>query len=215
MEAWSMGDDYTEAFNTGNASKIDFDKDFDKQDQYTVVNHYFPGEFDKDDMEDTGDPTVKKAIDLAKRQYEIDKDNLRVQRASQEKRNQENIQKFKDSLDSSVQNLRQAFPGFSDSHFKRVEKVLKGGDINSLFFNNDSTYQSDAAEKLAFLMFGKEELLRIKNVSAKQSKSETLENVVSRGADKPMTQGNQNAVKTGDNKDVSKMFEGLIEKRHY
>ena len=215
MEAWSMGNDFQEAYNSSTVSKIDFKKDFNSQDLYTVVDHYFPNQFEKEDLEDVSDPTVKRAIDLAERQYKIDKDNNRHMRAKQEQQERERVESFKKSVDSSVENLKKTFPAFSDSHFKQIEKVLKSGDIDSLFFNNDSTYKADAAEKIAFMLYGKDELLRVRNLTAKKSKSETLEEVVSRGADKPNVSGNQNAVKTNSQTDVSKMFEGLIDKRHY
>lgn len=215
MEAWSMGNDFQEAYNSSTVSKIDFKKDFNSQDLHTVVDHYFPSQFEKDDLEDVSDPTVKRAIDLAERQYKIDKDNNRHMRAKQEQQERERVESFKKSVNSSVENLKKTFPAFSDSHFKQIEKVLKSGDIDSLFFNNDSTYKADAAEKIAFMLYGKDELLRVRNSTAKKSKSETLEEVVSRGADKPNVSGNQNAVKTNSQTDVSKMFEGLVDKRHY
>ena len=79
------------------------------------------------------------------------------------------------------------------NHKQEISSVLQKGyqGILAEFFNEDGTFKEDAASKVAFLKYGADaykELLNRKTKKAKaEAKTEAVEEIVSRGAEKKTT----------------------------
>lgn len=213
FKAWTNGNDWTKEVANAN-SRIDFKKAFDDQDKYSIVNKYFPGEFEREDITDGDDPTVKKAVSLARRQYEIDRTTHATKKADIEKAAKQKHESLLNSVSSSVSTLKDEFPGFSDSHLKKVEKFLKDGNLGDLFYTETGSYRDDAATRLAFLLYGKEELSRVMQSSTRKGKEDALKEVVTRGSDRPNVNKNQATMDRGAD-ELLKSFEGLFDKKYY
>tara|TARA_Y100000814_G_scaffold96598_2_gene66897 strand:+ start:6982 stop:8205 length:1224 start_codon:yes stop_codon:yes gene_type:complete len=210
---WANGRNWVEGLGDLNTISMDYQKPFEQQDSFVMLNKYFPGEYEREDIDDK-DPIINKALNLAKRQYELEQRSFSDRRVSienQAKEFQENLSK---SSIHSVEHLKNSFPDFSDSHLSEIKRVLDSGEINNLFYTETGVYKQDAAEKLAFLLFGKEELSKVMNKASKEGKSEALKDVVSRGADRPSVPSAR-PTQDANVDEVVQMFDGLFNKKHY
>jgi hypothetical protein len=84
--------------------------------------------------------------------------------------------------------LKSSFPDLDAKGIKEISKVLESGDINSLFFDKNGAYKTDAAERVLLALYGKETIKSMMKVSAKRAESATNEDILSRGANKPRAQ---------------------------
>ena len=175
--------DYSEALSK--KPKFDYKQDVDKVDTKKLVDAYFPGKFAEDDFkEETLPPALEIAISAAKDKYVSEK------KAKEEKltrMNQEASQKViarKESIKSSVEVLMQKFPDMDKAAVKQVEKVLETGDVTSLFFTKNGTYDKSAASRIAVALFTDDILSEAMGAAANQAESRNNEEILTRGADK-------------------------------
>ena len=63
-----------------------------------------------------------------------------------------------------MKNLKEEYPDFSRSEIGKIQNLLVNGRVDELFLNSDGSYKDDAAEILAYAMYGKKML---KSVSSK------------------------------------------------
>lgn len=212
---WSNGRNWVNGLGNMDALSLDYAKPFEEQDKYVILNKYFPNEYEREDIENSShDPLVKKAISLAKQQYEMDKNSYSDQRAKLDREAKDYQERLGNSASRSVDTLRSTFPDFSDSHLKEIAKILNSGELNGLFYTESGAYREDAAERLAFLMFGKDELSRVSSQASKKGKSDALKDVVSRGADTPRV-GRAQVANNVQVEEVVKMMDGLMKKPTY
>ena len=109
-----------------------------------------------------------------------------VNRRAEIMREQEDSEKnFKGSVVSSVEKLKQQFPNFSKKDLQKVRQRLVDEDIESLFYNKDGTYKEEAAEMMAFSMFGKQVMESLLGRAKKDGISKANETIVKRGNKKP------------------------------
>lgn len=210
---WANGRNWVEGLGDLNTITMDYAKPFEQQDSFVMLNKYFPGEYEKEDIDDK-DPIVNKALNLAKRQYELEQRSFSDRRVAIENQAKDFQTNLSQSSSHSVEHLKNSFPDFSDNHLTEIKRVLDSGEINNLFYTETGVYKQDAAEKLAFLLFGKEELSKVMNKASKEGKSEALKDVVSRGADKPSVPSAR-PTQDANVDDVVQMFDGLFNKKHY
>jgi hypothetical protein len=192
IQAFANAEDYKSAFNSA-SSKVNYDDDFKNQDKEGIVSHYFKeeiaeikeslddGDIDDDDYEDKVELLYKSARKL----FESDK-KMVVNRRAEIMREQEDSEKnFKGSVVSSVEKLKQQFPNFSKKDLQKVRQRLVDEDIESLFYNKDGTYKEEAAEMMAFSMFGKQVMESLLGRAKKDGISKANETIVKRGNKKP------------------------------
>lgn len=203
IQAFANAEDYRQAFNSS-TTNIDYTKDFKDQDKEEVVKAYFNEEleeikesFDDGDIDDDGyDDKVELLYKSARKLFESDK-KMVVNKRAEIVRSQELEEKnFKQSVVSSVETLKKQFPNFSNKDLQKVRQRLVDEDIDSLFYNKDGTYKAEAAEMLAFSMFGKQVMESLLNKAEKKGISKANETIVQRGNKKPrkgQTQRKQSA----------------------
>ena len=206
IEAWGKGENYQDGFKK---SSIDFSKSFEKHDTLEILNHYFLDKYTKDDIEDKDNEIVKKAIELSKEKYLFDKNKIANGRAEIERRASLALDSKKTSAISSVQKLMSAFPGLDKKQVDEIRQVLSGDAIDNLFLSN-GVFKSDAAEKLAMIMYGKTEIEQLrKRVETLETEKEEL---ISRKSDRPAFQRQQQPAT--DEKALG-LLNDLIPKRRY
>lgn len=187
MEAHNNGEDWKAPLKSVPVLKIDFNKDFDSQDKWALIETYVPDEITKDEFEDDPDGReVQRLLRIAEKAFRLDKQQNDRELAEVQRVRTENDKKFKDSALSSVEAVKSDFPGIEDKDVKRIEKVLLGGGLGSEFFNQDGTYKKDAAKKLALIQYAPAEIDRLtKQVSKLKAKVKELSDqsaeIVSRG----------------------------------
>jgi len=182
--------DYTEALSK--KPKFDYKQPVEKIDTKKLVEAYFPGKFADDDFKEgeAPSPALEIAIQASKDKYVSEK-TAREERLT--KVNQEASQKVtarKESIKSSVENLSKEFPNMDKAAIKQVEKVLESGDLTSLFFSKDGTYDKSAATRIAVAIFKDDILKEAMGIAANDAETKILEEVITRGADQ------KNPVKT-------------------
>lgn len=192
IQAFANAEDYKSAFNSA-TSKVNYDEDFPNQDKEGIVNHYFKEEIaeikesldDGDIDDDDYDDKIELLYKSARRLFESDK-KMVVNRRAEIMREQEDVEKnFKGSVVSSVEKLKQQFPNFSKKDLQKVRQRLVDEDIESLFYNKNGTYKEEAAEMMAFSMYGKQVMESLLGKAKHEGMSKANETIVKRGNKKP------------------------------
>ena len=172
IQMWANGDDYTDAFNGG--QRLDFSESFRDQDAENLVQHYLEDEYndliDDYNREKIDDSEFEDKINLlartTKRMFNQDVEAQEREREKFVEEQQREYKMQKDSALLSVENLGKAYPNFSRSEMSKIKRVLVDGNLDSIFIGKDGGYKEDAAELLAYAMYGK------KLISAAEKKAE-------------------------------------------
>jgi len=177
IQLWANGSDYTEAFNSN--SRLDFSDDFRNQDTENLVQHYLEEEYNDlvdmyndDKLDDEG---FEDRIDLlartTKRMFNQDRDSIEEERenfANQQRLEHEGLKK---SASLSVKNLTKEYPDFSRSEIGKIKNILVNGRVDELFMDSDGSYKDEAAELLAYAMYGKKMMLSATGKAERQGES--------------------------------------------
>ena len=185
---WANGQDYTAAFNQ--SQRLDFSSDFSRQDPENLVQHYLSeqydellerlekGKIDEDDFDDR----IKLLAGSTKRMFNSDKEALDNERDQFTQRQKEEFQAMKKSALVSVENLSKAYPNFSKTEVARIRNILVEGKIDNLFTKADGLYNDDAAELVAYAMYGKKMLESIKKGAERRGESKANQRIVDTSA---------------------------------
>lgn len=184
VQMWANGEDYTKAFNS--SERLDFSDDFKNQNSESLVQHYFGEQYDElisefedgDISESEFDNRIKLLASSTKRLFNEDKQALDKEREEFLERQKSEFQNMKKTALLSVENLGKAYPDFSKSEISKIRGLLVEGKIDNLFMNADGTYKEDAAELVAYAMYGKKMLDSVRKVAKRQGESEANQKIV-------------------------------------
>jgi hypothetical protein len=184
IEMWASGEDYTKALTM--TQRLDFSGDFTKQDPESLVQHYFGEQYDEITSEfedgDISDTEYKNRIKLlansTKRLFVDDKKALEKEREDFLNRQRNEHESLKRTALLSVENLSKAYPNFSKSEVSKIRGILVEGKADNLFMNADGTYKEDAAELVAYAMYGKKMLESVKKIAQRQGESVANQKIV-------------------------------------
>lgn len=184
VQMWANGEDYTKALNS--SERLDFSDDFKNQNSESLVQHYFGEQYDElvsefedgDISESEFDNRIKLLASSTKRLFNEDKQALDKEREEFLERQKSEFQNMKKTALLSVENLGKAYPDFSKSEISKIRGLLVEGKVDNLFMNADGTYKEDAAELVAYAMYGKKMLDSVKKVAKRQGESEANQKIV-------------------------------------
>jgi hypothetical protein len=184
IEMWASGEDYTKALTM--TQRLDFSGDFTKQDPESLVQHYFGEQYDEITSEfkdgDISDTEYQNRIKLlansTKRLFVDDKKALEKEREDFLTRQKTESDNLKKTALLSVENLSKAYPNFSKSEVSKIRGILVEGKSDNLFMNADGTYKEDAAELVAYAMYGKKMLESVKKLAQRQGESMANQKIV-------------------------------------
>jgi hypothetical protein len=184
VQMWANGEDYTKALNS--SERLDFSDDFKNQSSESLVQHYFGEQYDElisefedgDISESEFDNRIKLLASSTKRLFNEDKQALDKEREEFLERQKSEFQNMKKTALLSVENLGKAYPDFSKSEISKIRGLLVEGKIDNLFMNADGTYKEDAAELVAYAMYGKKMLDSVRKVAKRQGESEANQKIV-------------------------------------
>lgn len=173
---------------------FNFEKPFTAHEPLALINHYTEKNYTKETF-DALDPSAQEALEsVAKMRYKADQDeykNLEVNTRSAADTRQKS---FLASVNSSVAQMVANNPRMDKAAVERIRQIMTTGLTSSLF-TPDQTYLPDAAEKIAYLEFGKaivsEQAKTIGDLVAQtrgKIESETLEKILMK-SDKPVPSG--------------------------
>jgi hypothetical protein len=184
VQMWANGENYMSAFEM--SQRLDFSDVWENQNPEGLVQQYFPeefseltnlyneGEIDEDDYED-------KLVLLAKTTKKIfteDKKALELEREEFVNRQKNEHQMMRKSALLSVENLSKAYPNFSKSEINKIRNILVEGKVDSLFVNSDGSYNEEAAELVAYAVYGKKMLESVKKIAERQGESRANQKIV-------------------------------------
>jgi hypothetical protein len=184
IEMWASGEDYTKALTM--TQRLDFSGDFTKQDPESLVQHYFGEQYDEITSEfEDGDISeseyqnrIKLLANSTKRLFVDDKKALEKEREDFLNRQRNEHESLKKTALLSVENLSKAYPNFSKSEVSKIRSILVEGKADNLFMNADGTYKEDAAELVAYAMYGKKMLESVKKLAQRQGESVANQKIV-------------------------------------
>ena len=119
-----------------------------------LVNHYTDGSLDAETWEQTDDQTKEALLKVAKRAYVADQKDYKESLERPQRTAQEFNNKFVQSVELSLNQLRAKYPSLTDPQIARVKNILTA-ELHDTLFNSDNTYKPEAAERIAFQEFGK------------------------------------------------------------
>ena len=177
VQLWANGDDYMSAFDS--AGRLDFSESYRDQDSENLVQHYLPDEYNEivdmynDDKlnDDEFDDRINLLARTTKRMYNSDKEALEKEREEFVSQQRQEHEELKKSALLSVENLGKAYPNFSKSEIGKIRNVLVGGKIEDLFLNSEGSYNEDAAELIAYAMYGKKMMSSAQKRAERQGES--------------------------------------------
>jgi hypothetical protein len=184
VQMWANGEDYTKSFNA--SERLDFSADFKNQNTESLVQHYFGEQYDElvseleggDISEREFDDRIKLLASSTKRLFSEDKQALDKEREEFLERQKSEFQNMKKTALLSVDNLGKAYPNFSKSEVSKIRTLLVEGKVDNLFMNADGTYKDDAAELVAYAMYGKKMLDSVRGAAKRQGESEANQKIV-------------------------------------
>lgn len=184
VQLWANGEDHTAAFTS--SQRLDFSGDYKGQDPESLVQHYFGEQYDElttsledgDISESEFDNSVRLLANSTKRLFAEDKQALEKEREEFNNRQKNEFQNLKKTALLSVENLSKAYPSFSKSEVAKIRTILVEGKAENLFVNADGTYKEDAAELVAYAMYGKKMLESVKKIAERQGESKANQKIV-------------------------------------
>lgn len=188
IDAFANAQDYRAAF-TSSAPVMDFSKDANEVDKETMVKHYFKAKVEKQKTkldegeiyEEEYNEYIDDLYDSAARLFKSDKRDWERERAEIIRQENESAEALKSSAISSVDSLQKKYPNFSSNELKKVRTRLVQQDLRNLFFDRDGSYREDAAERLAFVLYGNKLMESLKNQAKAEAESAANATIVQRG----------------------------------
>jgi len=199
------GGDYRKAFS-GNGG-INYSVAFENQEKNNIVDHFNPNweqetrddakKVYKDDLTDTvlGELITNKRnslynnsrtlFDTNKRQFEDER--VRVQEQAGLK-----LDRFNQSAADSVDTLTTSWPSFGEVEIQELHNILTKEGINSIFLDEKGNYKPDAAERLAWTLYGSKREETTANSAARDATSEANAINMRQGGKQNLNTGSQN-----------------------
>lgn len=215
VSLWANGDDYTRAFNQN--ERLDFSSDFSRQDPENLVQHYLSEQYDEllERLENgkINDEEFEDRLNMlagsTKRMFNTDKQALDEEREQFTQRQKNEFQMTKKSALLSVENLSKAYPNFSKTEVAKIRNILVEGKIDNLFTKADGSYNEDAAELVAYAVYGKKMLESVKKVAERRGESKANQRIVdtsSKQLRKQKVSGNDQNFSSKEVQHLSSMF---------
>ena len=119
-----------------------------------------------------------KIISLTEKGYSLKQAEIQLTKRTLQA-NQQTIQKDKQTrIDGSIANLKTSLPDFDEDLLPEIETVLKVKGIGSLFTDKDGKLLPDAAEKVAYVLYGKTLVSSSANSASAKSANAEREKII-------------------------------------
>lgn len=195
MSAAINGEDYMPIIQKLQQKALfDFEKPITAHDEIGLINHYTGKSYTKETLEKL-EPAVQEGLmDVVKLKYKADQEayvNLKTDTKSAIEKRQKN---FSASVDSSIAQMLASNPSMDKAAVERIRQIMTN-DLGESLFTKEKTYLPDAAEKIAYMTFGKEIVAAqaqtigdIVNKMRAQGESSATEKILLR-SDQPLLKG--------------------------
>lgn len=205
IQAYANGDDPVATLK--NFTRLNYDLDFEKQNQENLVQHYLPEEYQKLMKKFNNDEITEEDLDdrlallagTTKRLYQSDKKAVQDERDNYAQRAKDDVKKFKDSALISVDSFSKSFPDFSRGELSKIRSILIEDRVSDLFYNADGSYKEDASKLIAFALYGEKILAKVEKRGVLRGKSEEAQSIVDKS---PKTLKRQKDVSVNKNQNI-------------
>jgi len=149
-----MGTDYKDLLQQlAEGQKYNYEKAFDAYPELDMVNAFSGKQFTKVEY-DALEPDQRSIYkDLSKVKYETARQTFTRTQQETQRATEAQTKSWTDSVESSIAQLRTAYPNMDNNQTERVRQIMTQGLRDSLY-NADGTYRQDAAVKIAMQEFG-------------------------------------------------------------
>jgi len=156
MSAAINGEDYMPIVQKlQQKAAFDFEKPFESHDELAVINHYTGKNYTKETLDKLEPDVQDTLLDTVKLKYKADQDALTNLRTNTKSAIEKRQNAFRTSVESSINNMLASNPSMDKAAVEVVRQVMTG-DLSEALFTKDKTYLPDAAEKIAYMMYGKQ-----------------------------------------------------------
>jgi len=202
IEAYTSGNDWTSVAKDSFGG-LDYTKSFESHNKEEMVKHYL-GDFynglkeklSNGDIDDTDfQESIINVHQAAKASYDNDKKSRTDAKLKIQSEQQEQLERLSNSAKTTTEHFRNENPIFGKKEYRsKIDKIssdLDKGDVSKYFMEKDGSWRKDAAERLFFAVYGKDEGQKAIENAMKDAKSEGVKEVVDRGNKKPNVKSSQ------------------------
>ncbi len=205
IKQYNSGEDYHTALQ--NAGGINFGMPFENHVKDKIVDHFNPNWKDLAVIEAKqvhGDDIAEDKLKIiisnketnlynnSKLAFNQQKDAFNVQRERVQNEAALRRDTLIQSAQSSVNALKDSWPGFDETESQKIHDILTKGDINSIFYDSKGNYKPDAAERLAWTIHGSSREETTANQAARDAESVANANNLRQAGKKNVNEGSQN-----------------------
>lgn len=202
IKKWSENDDaWDEAMVKAVQNRIDYNKNFSKQDAKSMIGHYFPdhgyaeGELVKA-IKDGDDPVINRFVKSAEILFNKEKEDLKAQTDKVVEQQKAGQKVFAENLSKAAEQFTTDYPDADKSTVKKIETILRKGDIFGIYYNKDGTPKPDAYKRLFMTLEGESEVNIAMGRAKVNGANDAIAQMVSRGHDKLPVDGGAKPVLT-------------------
>ncbi len=180
---WLDGEDYHAELQTVSRMNLDFSKPFSSHDVESMLDHYHPGKFSKEDYQDMADDKAFLAVvDSTKQLYTADQNRFKGQKEDYRKDTEATQKKFGQSVEASITSLAADVPYIKGHHKQKVEGILKTGEagILNLFVDSDGMLKPEAGKYIALAIYGEAAILSQSKSAKNRGESAAREEILVR-----------------------------------
>lgn len=172
------GEDWRSAINTYD---IDYNKDFDSytlSDKISLVKKYMPT-VSVNETTAESDPILQNLLAAAKIQYNSNKQAIKASIDLAAQKEAEKVKEYQSILSNSLTLLQSKYPDeFQDNDLSEIKNVLIQG-VENLFFDERGKLRTDAAERVAYVLYGQNLIDKISSKTSAKKVNNELANVLS------------------------------------
>lgn len=212
--AVSINEDPLEKLKQRIIEPFDYSIPFEKQDIVKLVNHYYPNQFTQDEFEEDDNKALKIAKEEVKKKFADESKNYKPVKSQIKEQSQLQEKAIKESAIKVMAKLESS-GDIPSTYKKEVSKILNSGynSILTLFVNEKGEWKEDSAEKINFLLHGKDMLNKAREIIKKQMANKNNETHVALGQDRPNVKSgttvslDMKALDEQAKKEASKLFQ--------
>ncbi len=192
IKAHSEGEDWKSVVLSDNS--FSYDKKFEEltvEEKSSFINKVMKKEVKAEDLSKEESASL---IESAKDRYEINKEKSELAKTKALEDKKAKIEKRANEAEKSVLLLKQSIPDLDEDAINEVKEVITAKGISSLFIGEDNELLPDVAERVAFVLYGRNLLEEFSAISsakgANQERQEIIERNISRQPERRGVQNN-------------------------
>jgi len=172
---------------------LDYNKPFEAHDPVMLANRYTNRTYTKETFDALDDNSKDALSDSIRLKYETDRNELINFETNTKKATEQRQEKFKSSVESSIANMLVSNPHMGKAEVDRVRQIMQSG-LSDILFTKEKNYSLDAAEKIAYMEYGKQTVA---------TQAQTIGDIVKRMTNQEVTKSTEQILLKSDKPQVA------------